>query len=152
MLDDHYNHEIDLLSFLCWLGSYSVQKLYNDEIRYNASWQRADGISFYFRGTRMLETWIFPEFFTIRFAKWDIKINTKTGLCHIAEHENTRDITEVSGKTNYEERFRWINQNFIDAIRWDAKSYLSYEEMKMNTLSWLHLTKYWTYDFMKRQD
>jgi len=79
MLDDHFNHEIDLLSFLFGVESYSAQKLYNDDIRYNAAGQRDDGISFYFRGTRMLEKrdW-FPEFFTVRFKSGDIRINTKT--------------------------------------------------------------------------
>ena len=149
MLDDHYNHEIDLLSFLVGLESYSAQKLYNDDIRYNAAGQRADGISFYFKGTRMLENGIFPEFFTVRFAKGDIRIDTKTWLCHTHDHDNIMQTIESCGKTNYEERFRWINQNFIDAINGNAKNYLSYEEMKMNTLSWLHLTKNGTYTYNK---
>lgn len=149
MLDDHYNHEIDLVSFLFWLQSYSAKKLYNDEVRYHAAWQRDDWISFYFKGTRMLENNIFPEFFTIRFARWDLRIDTKTWLCHIFDHDNSKQTVEECGKTDYEERFRWINQNFIDAIRWDAKSYLSYEEMKMNTLSWLYLTQNWSYKFIK---
>ncbi len=151
MIDDHFNHEIDLTNYLFGITWFKAHALENDQTRYAAAWSRDDDISFFFEWTRKLDERVYPEYFQVRFERWDLKINTKTWKCTILDHQTNLEYLVTCWATAYEERFLGVNQNFIDAITWKSKNYLTATDMYINTISWLELTLNWRYEIKKTQ-
>jgi predicted dehydrogenase/8-oxo-dGTP pyrophosphatase MutT (NUDIX family) len=148
LLVDHFNHEIDLLNFLFWYDNFKANKLYDTEERYEASWVRDDGITFHFSWTRFLdrESENYPEYMIIRFEKWEVIVETKTWKVDIKNHETWIDRNTKVDKTDYVERLKRVNVNFVESILWEEKPYLTMDEMLLNTSSALILSSNWQYD------
>lgn len=148
LLVDHFNHEIDLLNFLYWFSNFKANKLFDTEDRYEASWIREDGIAFHFSWTRFLDasTRNYPEFMKIRLEKWEVLVETKTWYVQIHNHETWIKKESIISQTDYVERLRRVNSNFINSILWTEEPYLRLEDMLLNTSSSLTLSKNWEYN------
>ena len=148
LLMDHINHELDYVNFALGYSSIKMHKLFDNETRYNAVGQRADGISVMFTGTRMLNNSTFSEFIKIRFARGVVRVNTSTGLAILENHDHdypkeafSLSTTKVSGTTDYLGRCTSVNRNFIDTIKGESQSYLTINDLIENTRVGILLTE-----------
>ncbi len=134
MLQDHANHEIDYLNFLCGLESFTAYKLCDMIDRYEIAGMRVDGISFHFKGTRRLDSRRFDETISLRFEKADVVIYTKDSTqSFIYFHESHERMQLTHLETDYNYRFSEINANFCHAILAGSKNYVSSDDMLLNS-------------------
>lgn len=134
MLQDHANHEIDYLNFLCGLESFKAYKLCDMVDRYEIAGIRADGISFHFKGTRRLEARKFDETISLRFEKADVVIYTKDSKqSYVYYHEKHEKVQLPHRETDYDYRFREINENFCYTALGEDTNYVSAQDMLLNS-------------------
>ena len=136
MLQDHMNHEFDYLNFLFGPCSATAHKLLDVEDRYHAAGARDDGIVFSFGGTRRLESLSYSEAIDLRFEHATLHIDTHDqSHSFIHEHEKPGQalLPITPGTTDYEARFKGVNDNWIAAMRGGAANYLTAEEMVANS-------------------
>lgn len=147
LLSDHFNHEIDFVNFLFSAKPFKAYKLFDNQIQYSAAGIRADGISFSFFGNRALRSRTYHEQAEIRFERGAISLNTGSGDLIIEDYDTESRIFENAASTNYEKRFFDLNDNFVQACLGKTKSYLSADEMFINTVSGIELTEAGLYEF-----
>lgn len=140
LLADHFNHEFDLLHFLCGHAPAQVHRLLDGHDRYMAVGMREDGIGFSFHGTRRLESRHYREFVNLRFERGDVDLDCSTGGAVVHDHESgKKDLVQVA-KTDYALRFRGVMANFAAACRGEAPSYLTRQDLIANAESCVYLT------------
>lgn len=140
LLADHFNHEFDLLHFLCGHAAAQVHRLLDGDTRYMAVGMREDGVGFSFHGTRKLEERHYREFVRLRFERGDLDLDCSTGTAVVHDHESGHKETTHAGKTDYASRFRDVMANFAAAIAGTAPNYLSRQDLIANAESCVHLT------------
>lgn len=140
LLADHFNHEFDLLHFLCGHAPAQVHKLVDGDTRYMAVGMREDGVGFSFHGTRKLESLHYREFVRLRFERGDVDLDCSTGAAVVHDHESGKKDLVHSAKTDYEKRFHGIMANFAAACRDEAKNYLTRQDLVANAESCVYLT------------
>ncbi len=134
MLQDHANHEIDYINFLLGHSNFKAWKQLDEFDRYNLSGQREDGITFNFMGTRRLDNSIYPEYIDIRFERGALHIDTyNQANSYIDNHETCERTSIDSGATEYDLRFRDVNEKWVSSILKLENNYLSKDDMLINT-------------------
>ncbi|MDD4556953.1 MAG: Gfo/Idh/MocA family oxidoreductase [Alphaproteobacteria bacterium] len=137
MLQDHINHELDYMNFIFGVEKLTAYKLIDEFDRYQVSGIREDKIAFTFGGTRRLDCRLYSESIEIRFEKGTVHIETKSADSYFYYHDNnenpTRFINIYPPQTDYDVRFKGLNDNFINAILGKEESYISYDEMLLNS-------------------
>lgn len=146
LLLDHFNHEIDLVSYLFGPSSFTARRLEESEISYTAAGSRPDGLSFYFSGSRALTRRTYSEWIEVRFETGHIEIDLERGQLCVFDH-NAKDSPRIRPwpKTNYDLRFDGINRNFIEAISGRASSYLANADLITNSASSAYLHEMGSY-------
>jgi predicted dehydrogenase len=147
LLLDHFGHEIDLMHFLFGHDHFRANKLFDSEIRYHVAGIRRDGLAFTFSGTRMLRESLYPEQCFVRFARAEIWLDMQHGIATTSGREHGFRLDEECGTTDYEGRFSAVNANFIAAIRGEAKSYLTEQDLFINNISAVTLDHYGEYRY-----
>lgn len=147
LLSDHFNHEIDFVNFLFSAKSFKAYKLFDNQVQYSAAGIREDGISFSFFGNRALRSRTYHEQAEIRFERGAISLNTGSGKLRVEDYDAESVTFEDALSTDYEKRFFNLNNNFVQACLGKTKSYLSAEEMLINTASGIELTEAGFYEF-----
>jgi predicted dehydrogenase len=135
MLQDHANHEVD---YLCWLLGHSpfrAWRLLDEEDRYHLSGIRTDGIAFQFGGTRRLNARTYPETMWVRFERGEVFVDTYCeGNSYVFDHETRGRPAFHAGKTDYDVRFRRMNEHWLDLIMGRTReNYLSERQLVLNT-------------------
>ena len=102
--------------------------------------QRSDGISFSFSGTRMHEKKKYMEFIRVKFQKGSLELDTHNGTVKTFFHDQNAECKEICGPTDYALRFKAVNDNFVNAILGKEKSYLTLDDLEINTLSGIRLS------------
>lgn len=137
MLKDHFNHEIDYLHYVFGECDFDARKLHDEHDRYYAVGARTDGLMFSFGGTRRLDTKTYAETIDVRFERGSVHIDTyDPRRSSIYDHHKAKDdfeSIEGIGITDYETRFRQINENWRDAMNDLVPNYLTEQEMMVNT-------------------
>jgi predicted dehydrogenase len=140
LLLDHLNHEIDLLNFLFGIQGFDAWQLYDGFDRYEVVGMR-DGIAFHFRGTRRLDSHIYPEWCRVRFERAEVEIDMMRGVAHISDHEMKTVTTEPDLSIDYDGRLRRAMKDFhrqIEVVKFGIRTESSEQpltraEMLMNT-------------------
>jgi predicted dehydrogenase len=145
LLLDHANHEIDCVNFLLGPSAVSLTRLADGLDRYALSGARDDGVTLHFHGTRRLTGRIYPERIHVRFERGELDLNTyDSRLSRIVDHEEVVHQTDGiatpdSGLhpvdhpvTDYDARFRDVNEVWIDSILHGRPGYLTPEDMLGN--------------------
>jgi len=113
LLIDHLNHEVDLMHFLFGHVSFDAHKIFDSQNRYEVAGVREDGITFHFSGTRMLRVEDkFPEYINVRFERGNVTYDTGSGKGVVYAH-GMAEQPFFCGTTDYEGRFRAVNDRFI---------------------------------------
>lgn len=143
LLIDHVSHEIDLMSFLFGFSHLRAHRLFDSALRYGVAGVREDGLCFSFFGSRHLERRAYSELMRVRFQRGELTLDTETGVARVRDWENPPGVATLfpCGKTDYPQRFRRTNQDFVDAILLGRKPYLSHSELLLNTEAGLALTE-----------
>jgi predicted dehydrogenase len=142
LLSDHANHEIDFINFVFGHADFTAHKIHDDFDRYELCGKRNDGITFYFKGTRMLKKSLFVETLNLRFEKGEVLVDTKRGIATVVNHNNdyfkkdrkeplTPKIIKV-GKTDYDKRLIGVMSNFARCINGKEKNYLTTDDLYVN--------------------
>lgn len=137
MLQDHMNHEFDYMNFLLGSSGCTAHKLHDEEDRYHVAGKRDDGVVFSFGGTRRLNRKTYAEAISLRFEGGLVFIDTynpENSYVHNFKYPSRlKTPIEEAGKTNYNLRFRAVNQNWISTIAGTEANYLTPKEMIANT-------------------
>jgi predicted dehydrogenase len=136
MLQDHMNHEFDYLNFLFGGCGCAAHKLFDAEDRYHVAGERADGIVFAFGGTRRLDGGTYGEIIELRLERASLHIDTyNESNSYIHDHERAAErlCPITPGVTDYDLRFRAVNDNWINAILGRGANYLTMEDMLANS-------------------
>jgi predicted dehydrogenase len=137
MLQDHMNHEIDYLHFLCGHSNFTAHKLLDEHDRYHAAGVRDDGIIFNFMGTRRLPTRSYAESIHIRFETGEVHVDTYSkDRSFIYDHRDFKGAYAPynnGGQTDYDSRFAKINQNWVDTMNGVGENYLTNKDMMINS-------------------
>lgn len=141
LLLDHVNHEIDLLHYLFGHQEFQTSKLIDSFDRYHVTGVREDDIVFEFRGTRRLDLRKYPEWATIRFDSGEVSIDAHQGKARVYFHNLGRVKETDIPPTDYQQRNFGVMQNFADAIRGSCKSYLSADDLYVNSAMSVILTE-----------
>jgi predicted dehydrogenase len=140
LLADHFNHEFDLLHFLCGHAPAVIHKLVDGDTRYMAVGMREDGVGFTFHGTRKLDAKHYREFARLRFERGDVELDCSSGSAVVHAHETGGKDVVLPGKTDYAKRFRDIMANFAGAIAGETENYLTRRDLVANAESCVYLT------------
>ena len=137
LLQDHMNHEFDYLNYLFGSVPCHAHKLLDEENRYHVAGSRSDGIVFSFGGTRHLDTPTYAETIDVRFERATLHIDTyNQGHSFIHDHEDPYGslLTVDPGITDYDVRFRAVNENWLNTMRYGLPGYLTKSDMLGNSL------------------
>jgi predicted dehydrogenase len=137
LLIDHINHEIDLVNFIYGRKGFRATRLADEYDRYHAVGMRDDNLAFAFQGTRRLNEHRFLERASVRHERGDV--TCEDGLITIYRHD-TGDTRTERRPSDYEHRFRKVNENFARAVLGKEQSYLAPDDLLVNTLTGIHLT------------
>lgn len=148
LLLDHLNHEIDLVNFIFGHSSWMLTKVNDGYDRYCAKGRRGDDIIVNFSGYRTLNERMYRNEFEITFERgriflilcYDNRDNTqdrgKVKSRYVLDNfENSERHTYIFLERSVEESFVKIMENFAKAIRGEEPSYLTPQDLKVNTVS-----------------
>lgn len=141
LLLDHFPHEIDCLHFFFGYSPFKAFKLEDEATHYAVAGSREDRKTFFFSGTRKLESSVYPETVSIRFERGLITVNTKNGSLTVHNHDKGTSFTSQFGGTDYEARLNRLNLNFFNTIRGTAENYLTEGDLIINTYSAIELVE-----------
>ena len=133
LLIDHLAHEVDTMNWLFGPCALNARKLHDSQLSYTVAGQRDDGITFLFSGTRLLTNGLYPETAHVRFERGTVSLDASSGMVLIVDHETCERREEICGTTDYDGRFRMVNQNFVEAVRGLVPSYLTHDDLWNNT-------------------
>jgi predicted dehydrogenase len=146
LLADHANHEVDYVNFLLGRSGTSMTRLADGLDRYALSGVRDDGVTWHFHGTRRLSCRIYPEMVRVRLERGELELNTYDArLSRMIDHERIVHRTGAARApcesvhaiehevTDYEMRFRGVNDDWLDSILRGRPGYLAPEDMLFNT-------------------
>ncbi len=135
LLLDHLNHEVDLMNALFGIMGFNAWKISDGFDQYEVVGCRDDGISFHFRGTRRLNTHIYPEWCRVRFERGEVILDMMTGVASIHDHDTKSVEILPNLHIDYDGRLNRVIGNFSDCIDGICSNYLTRAEMIMNTES-----------------
>ncbi|MBU1028800.1 hypothetical protein KKE28_01190, partial [Patescibacteria group bacterium] len=133
LMQDHVNHEHDLMIWLFGLGITDARRLIDSLDRYHVAGQREDGLVFSFQGTRRLKSRQFLEMVRVRFEIGELLLNCHTGKVQLYDHESGRNMISYHHPTDYQARFTRIMENFASSILGEEPNYLTPAEIWFNT-------------------
>lgn len=133
LMQDHVNHEYDLMIWLLGLETTEAWCLSDSLDRYHVAGRREDGLVFSFQGTRRLNSRQFLEMVRVRFEIGELSLNCHTGKVQLYDHESGRNMISRHKPTNYSARFTRIMENFALSILGDESNYLTPTEIWVNT-------------------
>lgn len=138
LLKDHFGHEIDLYRFLFGTEhEWEAVKEFDGHHGYKVFGGSKDkNFPFFtFTGYRSLKEKVYQETVTIKGTKDALIMQLNTGKCVFM-----KDLSAgVFPKIDYEERFKLVNENFINAVRGEDDSYLTHADMLVNNISSIEL-------------
>lgn len=142
LLLDHLNHELDLANYLFGISPLRAWCMTDPMAydRYEVAGVRADGITVNFRGTRLCDNNVYPEWAKLRFERGSFLLNMMEGWITIEDHDAKASEISTNHKIDYEGRLRKVMSAFADEIA-GKPGYLSRDEMLMNTVAGLELVK-----------
>jgi len=134
LMQDHLNHEYDLMIWLFGIADTFAVKLFDSQDRYHVVGSRTDGLAFSFQGTRRLDVREFIETVRVRYEAGELHLNCHTGQVVFYDHEaGTVRPSGRPGSTDYDARFKRIMENFALSILGQEENYLHPAEIWANT-------------------
>lgn len=141
---DHLPHEVDTASHLFGLQglSYAVSHV-NEELAFDVEAVREDGIELRFTGNRLQSGKQYCEDWKIGFENGVVlSVDAHTGSVALTDNDRPiggtwRPQNSRNGYmfiTDYDRRFDALNRNFIASIQGKEASYITRQEMLMNTV------------------
>jgi predicted dehydrogenase len=146
LLIDHVSHEVDLLHFLFGHAPFISHRLADGDVRYGVAGSRQDGLCFTFFGSRQLDRRAYPEVMRVRFERGEVEVDTEAGVATVRDRDGDTTSTAPCGATDYEQRFRAVNRDFVNAALDGTAPYLSPPDLIVNTEAGIALTEDGHYD------
>jgi predicted dehydrogenase len=145
LLLDHANHEVDYVNLLLGRAGANLTRLLDSPDRYALCGVRDDGVTLHFHGTRRLSQRIYPESVHVRFERGELDLNTYDArLSRLVDHDAIAHQTGAVAApdkslqridhavTDYEKRFRGVNNDWLDGMTNGRQCYLATEDMLYN--------------------
>lgn len=137
-LKDHFGHEIDLYRFL--FGGpqgLSAKRTFDAYDKYQVIGKSLDEAfpNFCFTGYRSLKESVYQETVTLKGTKNALVLQLNSGKGFWMKD----GAAELFPAIDYEERFRVVNENFVNAVLGKTESYLTRKDMIVNNLSSVEL-------------
>jgi predicted dehydrogenase len=154
LLLDHLNHEIDLANFILGHSKTRLRKLFDGFDRYAVAGCREDGTAIAFCGHRKLNEYAFWNELDVVFERKRIinySVLTQSGIVRPRRLEwilDTRDphVTSVPcAAHHYSDCFAGIMRNFARSIRGLEPNYLTFDDLRVNTIAGNALVAYSEY-------
>lgn len=137
LMFDHLPHEVDALSFFFGRTGLLETTMHVDNQReYRVTGRRPDGIEFEFHGKRMKpKRTPYKEVMRVQFEHGFIEVDMDKGdatLNYDGRNYNSERPPE-DYKTNYDKRFRSLNDHFLRSLTGDEAPYLELDDLRLNT-------------------
>lgn len=146
---DHLNHEIDIANFVLGPSGFEMWKLSDEHDRYHCVGTRDDGTVLNFSGYRTLESKVYSHECEIVFECGSIQARSElhdglfSGKVIGVDFElGEEDTIRTFDGLHYEDLFVPMMENFYKAIRGTAPSYVTPDELYLNTITGLELKRF----------
>ncbi len=140
LLKDHFGHEIDLYRFLFNnKNNWYAAMIYDDYDKYKVvgKSESVEFPNFEFTGNRSLSEKVYQETVTIKGTKDAFVMQINSGVGFWMKNA----LTQEYPKLDYEDKFKIVNEDFINAVRGISKPYLTHEDMLINNISGVELVR-----------
>ena len=137
LLTDHVGHELDLVEFLLGVpalvdGADVLAAGLDPQVNYAVTGRRSDGVTFAFTGRRTDPARTgYDERLTLECATGSVTVSTRAGESFVQAPSGRRALPV--GGTDYVERFRAVNANFVAMVTRGEHGYVTPAQILRNT-------------------
>lgn len=140
LMIDHLNHEIDTANFVLGQSGFRMRKLSDRYDRYHVVGMRDDGAALNFSGYRTLKQHVYSHECEIVFERGNVIASSaledgkiRGEISSVDFEFNERETVKVFTPSSYEDLFVPMMENFYKAIKGTASSYVTLDELYLNT-------------------